>query len=68
MICTNGGKWTVTNFPPGSQLFTSSGTFTVPNGMVLTAARVLAVGGGGGGACGDFAGGAEVTWPAARST
>ena len=47
-----------TNYPSGSQLFTSSGTFTVPDGMVLTAARVLAVGGGGGAACGDFGGGA----------
>ena len=47
-----------TNYHPGSQLFNSSGTFTVPNGMVLTAARVFAVGGGGGGACGDFVGGA----------
>ena len=59
MRCTKGGKWsTITNYPPGSQLFTSSGTFTTPTGMAVTSARVFAVGGGGGGACGDFVGGA----------
>ena len=58
MRCANGGKWKADpNCPPGSQMFNSSGTFTVPTGTTLTAARVLIAGGGGGGACGNYAGG-----------
>lgn len=58
MRCTSDGKWKInSNCSPGSQLFISNGTFTVQTGITLTAVRVLAVGGGGGGTCGDYTGG-----------
>ena len=54
IVC--GGIWvSQANFPPGSEFFTSSGTFVVPT--FVQSVRVLAIGGGGGGEGGDFSGG-----------
>jgi hypothetical protein len=53
------GAWQTPVSPIGRQVFTSSGTFTIPSGV--TAVKVTVVGGGGGGgggaACGNPGGG-----------
>lgn len=52
---TTSATWTLTSATKTHELFTSSGTFTVPSGV--SSVRVLVVGGGGGGANGHQGGG-----------
>ena len=46
------GKWEVVTVTPGFQLFTSSGTFTVPANV--SSVEVYCIGGGGGGSGGQY--------------
>ena len=54
VICASGESWQTTGCP-GSQLFTSKGTFAVPKGV--NSVRLLLVGGGSSGDNGEFGGG-----------
>ena len=55
-MCASGESWQQSHPGcPGSQLFTSNGTFAVPKGG--NSVRVLLVGGGGGGRVGHQGGG-----------
>ena len=56
IMCTSDGSWQQSHPGcPGSQLFTTNGTFVVPKGVKLV--RVLLVGGGGSGVDADRGGG-----------
>ena len=55
-MCASGESWQISHPGcPGSQLFTSNGTFAVQKGV--NSVRVLLVGGGGSGYNGEYGGG-----------